>query len=435
MATVGVHALKGNVQNAINYIIQKCKTEPNICESLSCNMHCAGIEWELKNNRGRQGRKTMVDDVVGYHFHQSFAAGTVTKEEAFEIAKEWMDRILNGKYDYVIATHKDTEHIHTHIIVNPYHNESGRKMRIFFKKDLPVFKELSDQVCKEHGLDVLDPVNVKYERTYYEWLMKNKGDSHKDRIRKALDYAIANVKDYQELKQYLTQLGFTVEDGSEEGNNRLGLRIKAPNKQYFVRCNRILCDEGGTYSLEEVKQRIEENGVFVSKPEIKELIGTSMNKKQMNEAQLSFYEKSNIKLGFKESGYYNMSSSERMLLAKRNNILKMVDEINDRNAKGYMLDHLEEFRNQRSELQDRIDEVTRQLRINESNLHDILRQRMENVLHVSDQEIDDSVENRITPLREEKELLKKEISELSESINKADHIINKYEKEHDDIER
>ena len=142
MATVRVHALKGNVQDAINYITQKHKTKEYLCESNHSNIHCAGIEWKLSAERGKKRKSSVIDDVVGYHFQQSFKQGSVTEEEAFEVSKEWIEKITQGKYDYVIATHVDTNHIHTHIIVNPYCCTDNKKLNIFYKRDLNLFKKL-----------------------------------------------------------------------------------------------------------------------------------------------------------------------------------------------------------------------------------------------------------------------------------------------------
>lgn len=434
MATVRVHAIKGNVQDAINYILQKHKTEDCLCGSNHANMYCAGIEWKLKTSRGRKRNASAYDDVVGYHFQQSFAPGSVTKEEAYEISKEWIEKITQGKYDYVIATHTDTNHIHTHIIVNPYRSADNKKMRLYYKKDLNLFKKISDDICQEHGLETLEPIKVKYERTYYEWLTKNRGDNNKEIIKKTIDYIIPKVKDYDEFKRYMIKMGFTVEDGSEEGNHRQGLRIKVPNSKYFIRCNRILnADNKANYSYEQIIERIENNGVFISKPEIAEFLQNDYTKNEIRDKRYSFYQDSNVQLSYEERQFFKMSSYEQMIYRKCNHIHKMFDELRQTNKMIDNIDHLNDLKSERKEVQDQLDDVIKQLRINENKYESMLEMRLEGILNMSDEQAQNFINDRILPLRKEKQELKKELSELSETINKTDNLIREHQNKEREI--
>ncbi len=421
MATIGVHAIKGNVQDAINYIIRKDKTSPVLCQAKNCNMYCAGIEWDMENTKCRRRKKSSRDDVTGYHFRQSFSPDSVSEEQAFEIAKEWIEKVTQGNHDYVIATHSDTKHIHTHIIVNPRNNKTGKNINIFYKRDLPMFKQMSDEICKAHDLDVLEAIQNAGSLSYYEWMQRNKGDNHKDIIRKAIDTVIPKVKDYGEWKAYLTKLGFIIEDGSEQGNNRKGLRIKVPNSGKFIRSKNI----GDGYSLEDVMSRIENNGVFVTTSEVKDFLGTDYNKKQLEDQRLNFYQESNIKTNFKENTYYQMTRYEKMVFAKNKDIEKMLKEIHEMNLVITGIKNMGALKESRLKLQNRIDEVVKQLRINEAKLEDIMSQQMEGTLNISELEMNEFIEERILPLREEKQNLKYEIAKLSEIINKAEAAIDR----------
>lgn len=428
MATVRVHAIKGNVQNAINYIIQKNKTKDYLCESNHSNMYCAGIEWKLKAENGKKRKSSVIDDVVGYHFQQSFKQGTVTEDEAFEISKKWIEKITQGKYDYVIATHVDTAHIHTHIIVNPYRTTDNKKLNIFYKRDLNLFKKLSDDICKEHGLEILEPVNVKYERTYYEWLTKNRGDNNKEIIKKTIDHIVPKVKDYDEFKRYMIKMGFTVEDGSEEGNNRQGLRIKVPNSKYFIRCNRILGQNNEpNYSYERIVERISNNGVYISSKEVTDFLQNDYTKKEIRDRRYSFYQDSNVQLSYEEMQYFKMSSYERMLHLKWKQIDKMFNEFHEMGELIYNLDHLDEMKLERKEMQDYLDDVSKQLRLNEKKYENMLEMRMEGILDMSDEQMQRFIDERILPLREQKQKLKREISNRSEIINKTENKVRKHQ--------
>ena len=115
------------------------------------------------------------DHRVGYHFQQSFAPGTVTKEQAMQITQEWIEDISNGQYDYVMALHTDKyyeglPHYHVHIIVNPKNKVTGKNWDIYYKRDVNKFKDSSDRICASHGLDIIE--NYKnVSKSYYEWMI------------------------------------------------------------------------------------------------------------------------------------------------------------------------------------------------------------------------------------------------------------------------
>ena len=60
---------------------------------------------------------------MGQHLIQAFAPGEVSFEEAHRIGQELADRLLQGKYSYVVTTHIDKGHVHNHIICAPIRGE------------------------------------------------------------------------------------------------------------------------------------------------------------------------------------------------------------------------------------------------------------------------------------------------------------------------
>ncbi len=222
MATIGVHSLFGNIQTAIDYIADENKTEPGMCEGKNINIPIAKYEWSsFKENKNET--LSSYDKVTGYHFRQAFAAGTATSEEVYEIAKEWIEAVTGGHHNYVISVHTDKDHIHAHIIVDPMNNLTKKRWRIFYKRDLQTFKDISDRICLEHGKDILNEEKVSKSKTYHEWLMSGKKQSNKDIIKSVIDKTIPLVSSYDELKSSLIKLGFEVEDGIKQDtvDNRL----------------------------------------------------------------------------------------------------------------------------------------------------------------------------------------------------------------------
>lgn len=100
----------------------------------------------------RQG--TRGGDNLGHHLIQSFAPREVSYEEAHRIGKELADKILGGRYEYVLTTHIDKGHIHNHIIFCAADFVTHRKY-VSNKKSYYQIRNESDRLCKEHGLSVV----------------------------------------------------------------------------------------------------------------------------------------------------------------------------------------------------------------------------------------------------------------------------------------
>lgn len=247
MATVRAWALHGNIQNAIDYVLQDEKTEKHLTYIKGATASTIGLKWKVD----RDTEKQSVSDIVGFHFQQSFETGSITLEEAMEIGKQWIEEILGDEYEYVLAVHKDTNNVHTHFIVNPKNTVTGKQKRFLFRRDVPNFKDLSDRICIEHGKAVLEKTQGR-GKTYYEWLKENQGDSHKEIIKKTLDTLIPKVHDYQDLKKYLIKIGYKVEDNLDQeyvndekemksnvyrfsANEKLFVEEKETHDSYFIR--------------------------------------------------------------------------------------------------------------------------------------------------------------------------------------------------------
>ncbi len=55
---------------------------------------------------------------LGRHLIQAFQPGEVTPKQAHEIGMELAREILGGKYEFVLTTHIDRDHVHNHLIFN-----------------------------------------------------------------------------------------------------------------------------------------------------------------------------------------------------------------------------------------------------------------------------------------------------------------------------
>ncbi len=139
------------MSKAIAYILNPEKTDEKLLvSSYGCASETAAREFEWTRKIAEQKGMNPVR-IIARHVIQSFEIGEVTPELAHEIGKQFADEILGGKYEYVLTTHIDKDHVHNHLIFNAvdfvdYHAYKSYK-RIYYD-----MREVSDRLCKENGL-------------------------------------------------------------------------------------------------------------------------------------------------------------------------------------------------------------------------------------------------------------------------------------------
>lgn len=246
MATVKGWSISAGASQAISYILDLKNSEEKTTggylvyssDARNGPPQLASTTWKVwrEKRRKKTGKEAKVK---AYHFVQSFEPGSVTPEEVFDISKEWADKITEGKYPYVLAVHTDKPHLHSHILVHPYQNGTGKGWDIFWKNDLQHFRQISDAVCREHGLGVLPQQSPK-SRSYYEW-MADFNDTQQSTVKKVIEYLAPRSGSYQSFKDILRKLDFSVEDGSLDNNSKDG----DPSVFSFT-ANRVLLDKERT---------------------------------------------------------------------------------------------------------------------------------------------------------------------------------------------
>ena len=150
MAYTKIHAIKATVDKAIDYICNPDKTDEKMfISSYACSLETAAIDFKYTLDHCRENSPNKA-----YHLIQAFAPGGVSFEEAHQIGKELADKVLEGKYSYVVTTHIDKGHVHNHIIfcaVNfvDYHKYVSNK-RTYYG-----IRNISDRLCRENGLSLI----------------------------------------------------------------------------------------------------------------------------------------------------------------------------------------------------------------------------------------------------------------------------------------
>ena len=149
--TTAPEYLDKDLYAALRYAENDNKTDRQVfVGGINCSAQNAYAEMIAVQRRfGLRGR------VVGYHGIQSFKEGEVTPEQAFAIGKETARQMWGDRYQVLVTVHLNTDNVHCHFVVNPVSFKDGAK----FKNKIGDHKELrrvSDQICREHGLSVLE---------------------------------------------------------------------------------------------------------------------------------------------------------------------------------------------------------------------------------------------------------------------------------------
>ena len=233
-----------SLQDALDYAANRDKTEQSCFES----SYACTLETAFADMRQTKERWHKLGGVQGYHLVQSFAAGEVTPELAHRIAKELADRVLGGRYEYVIGTHLNTGHIHSHIVWNSVSCVDGKKYRSNYKSYVTEIRAVSDELCRKYKLSVIDTENSNHvAKPYAEWLAEKNGrPTWRTAIRQDVDEAIQQSLTWRQFLTVLDRKGYEV---------RMGRKypvLRPPGKERFVRFKTL----GKRYTAEAIQTRI-----------------------------------------------------------------------------------------------------------------------------------------------------------------------------------
>ena len=259
MAVTKIHPIKTTLKKAIDYICNGDKTDDEIYITTHlCSRENAHKEFVLTKKQFNSRTKTLA-----HHLIQSFVPEEVSFEEAHQVGIELCEKILEGKYEYVLATHIDKDHIHNHIIFNSIDVDEGKVYHSYYGSYMNI-RNQSDKLCKEHNLSVIDQetqkeINEIKQRKFvnwYDWNEDKKGKSYKSRLQFDMDRVIQKAINWEHFLKIMEQYGYEIKFGKH-------IAFKQKNQQRFTRAKTI----GDNYTEEKIKERIrdKEIGEFVDK--------------------------------------------------------------------------------------------------------------------------------------------------------------------------
>ena len=245
MAIVKIHPIKKTPSKGIEYIVNPEKTKDGILVTgINTVADPKLAHIDMKNMRERYSMKR---ENKCFHFVHSFnSKDNITAEQSHEFTLDWCKRVFGDKAQYIVATHDDQKHKHTHIIVNNV-NILGQSMD-FTKTWLYNAKRLSNQLCAEYGLvnSITKERPQRRQYTHYKEDMESKkGNSWKDKLAKDIDNLMFKVNSMDQFFSSLNALGYELKQG------KYNMLVK-PSKGRYMNFYKL----GAGYSLQNIEATI-----------------------------------------------------------------------------------------------------------------------------------------------------------------------------------
>ena len=229
-----------------NYDQKAEKTnDGELMSSYMCSPETAAEEFEISKKLYHQitGRTQSPDhDVIMYRVIQSFKPGEVSPEEANRIGYELAMKFTGGQHQFVVSTHVDKAHIHTHIEFNSTNLNCDGKFRDV-KGSAMVLRWLNDELCKAHGLSVIENPKPSAKKQK-EMAAAKYGTSHKEQLRQTIDRVLPDCKSYEDFLAKMRSEGYEIKEGKT-------LSFRAPGWDRFTRSNKL----GANYTREALRER------------------------------------------------------------------------------------------------------------------------------------------------------------------------------------
>lgn len=270
-----------HLKRSIDYVTVPEKTQNGrLVGSVNCmvdsafeQMRKTKIKFEKNNQR------------QGYHIVLSFKEGEVDPDTVFEITQKFVNEYVGSRYEAVFAVHDNTAHIHSHVIFNSVSFVDGRKYH-YSKGDWEKeIQPITNRLCEEYGLSVLELDGERANSEYKEWSVQRDGRFvWGDMIKRDLDACILQAVTFDSFLSLLTEKGYEIKQGKY-------LAVKPPGMSRFKRCKSL----GDEYSEECIRDRIVEENLQTyqkehqSKPKLVKCYVKRYKRAKMSGIQKKYY--------------------------------------------------------------------------------------------------------------------------------------------------
>ena len=263
MATVGIWSVKNNLSRVIDYVSDEKKVDEQTFKDLHNELEYISDDYKTEEKKYVTGINCSTinackemkeikkhfqkeDGIIAFHAYQSFKEGEVTPEQAHNIGIQLAEEMWGDRFQVVVATHLNTNHIHNHFVINSVSFVDGKKYydnRMSYAE----LRRLNDQICMEHNLSYLEEKKTKKGLYYINYQDKADKIIYSKQTKSDVDMAIALANSYSEFLHILENMNYEV----KERASKLSVR----NLEY-KRNIRIERQFGNDYSIENIKKQI-----------------------------------------------------------------------------------------------------------------------------------------------------------------------------------
>jgi len=219
-----------------------------LVSSYQCDPRTADAEFLLAKREyfyitGREQKRD--NNILLYQIRQAFKPGEISPEEANRVSYELAMRWTKGRHAFIVTTHEDKRHIHSHVYFNSTALDCTRKFEDF-KRSGMALRRLSDTVCAENGLSIIE--NPKQGKGGYDtWLGDKRPLSFHAQLRQAVDAALS-----QKPTDFEAFLKLMDAAGVECARRGKKIRFRVPGQKRFTECDTLK----GDYTEAAIRERI-----------------------------------------------------------------------------------------------------------------------------------------------------------------------------------
>ena len=191
------------LRDVVNYVKNGEKTEQEFfCEGINCTPAIAREQFVTVKE---QFDKT--DGIQAYHGYLSFKETDITPELAQHIGMEFANSVWGKKYQVLVTTHLNTEHLHCHFVINSVSFVDGKRCRdtSWFK-----FYKEADRICEKYGISTIKEPERYPDAKYLTQKDKAGMPTRYNLARSALDEAIAMSHNLRQLEYHLSEMGYNL---------------------------------------------------------------------------------------------------------------------------------------------------------------------------------------------------------------------------------
>jgi hypothetical protein len=271
MATTSIWPINGNISKVIRYVSNPDKTDLNALSSQDGQSLKDVMDYAVNPSKTEQqylvsgvncdpsiARQQMIitkqrydklDGRTAYHAYQSFKPGETDPQTAHRIGAQFAQQLWGDRFQVVVATHVDKEHIHNHFVINSVSFLDGKKFHSTCESYFGEMRTLSDKICEQHGLSVIrdPPKDGRSSRSHSEWQAEQEGKSTwRGLVKQDVDAAITQSAVWSQFLTGLKEKGYEVKTGVKH------IAVRPPGKERFIRLRSL----GDDYTEESIRKRL-----------------------------------------------------------------------------------------------------------------------------------------------------------------------------------